>query len=50
MISSALGIWNYWIVFLLMMIGPNEWGKKGCPINFISSVKLLADHTWEVIK
>ena len=35
--------------FLLMMIGPNEWGKKGCPINFISSVKLLADHTWEVV-
>ena len=34
--------------FLLMMIGPNEWGKKGCTINFISSVKLLADHTWEV--
>ena len=35
--------------FLLMMIGPNEWGKKGCPNNFISSVKLLADHTWEVV-
>ena len=35
--------------FLLMMIGPNEWGKKGCPFNFISSVKLLADHTWEVV-
>ena len=34
----------------LMMIGPEEWGKKGCPLTFISSVKLLADHTWEVIK
>ena len=21
MISSAMGIWNYWIVFILMMIG-----------------------------
>ena len=21
MISSSLGVWNYWIVFLLMMIG-----------------------------
>ena len=36
--------------FFLMMIGPEEWGKKGCPLAFISSVKLLADHTWEVIK
>ena len=36
--------------FLLMMIGPGEWGKKGCPLKFISSVKLLADHTWEVVK
>ena len=36
--------------FLLMLIGPGEWGKKGCPLKFISSVKLLADHTWEVVK
>ncbi len=36
--------------FFLMMIGEKEWGRKGCPLNFISSVKLLADHTWEVIK
>ena len=36
--------------FLLMMIGPSEWGRKGCPLHFISTVKLLADHTWEVIK
>ena len=36
--------------FLLLMIGENEWGRKGCPYNFISSVKLLADHTWEMIK
>lgn len=36
--------------FLLMMIGPSEWGRKECPLHFISTVKLLADHTWEVIK
>ena len=36
--------------FFLMMIGEKEWGRKKCPLNFISSVKLLADHTWEVIK
>jgi hypothetical protein len=32
------------------MIGEKEWGRKKCPFKFISSVKLLADHTWEVIK
>ncbi len=36
--------------FILLMIGPNEWGRKGCPYEFISTVKLLADHTWEMIK
>ena len=36
--------------FFLMMIGEKEWGRKKCPLKFISSVKLLADHTWEVIK
>lgn len=36
--------------FKLLMVGPNEWGKKGSPHSFISTVKLLADHTWEIIK
>ncbi len=36
--------------FILLMIGPNEWGKKGCIYQFISTVKLLADHTWQIIK
>jgi hypothetical protein len=34
----------------LSMIGPNQWGKKGCPYQFEASVKLLADHTWEVLE
>jgi hypothetical protein len=35
----------------LSMIGPGEWGKKGCPFpEFISSVKLMADHTWEILE
>lgn len=34
---------------LLSMIGPNEWGRKGCPYIFVATVKLLADHTWEVL-
>jgi hypothetical protein len=31
---------------LLSMIGPKEWGRKGCPYNYVAEVKLLADHTW----
>lgn len=37
-------------VDVLSMIGPHDWGKRGAPFSqFLSSVKLLADHTWEVI-
>ena len=36
--------------FKLLMVGPNEWGKKESPHAFISTVKLLADHTWEIVK
>lgn len=36
-------------VDVLSMIGPDDWGKRGAPFSqFISSVKLLADHTWEL--
>ncbi len=31
---------------MLSMVAPNEWGKFGPFKQFISSVKLLADHTW----
>ncbi|WP_317899593.1 DUF2452 domain-containing protein [Aurantibacillus circumpalustris] len=35
----------------LMMIAPDEWGrKKPETLEFVSSVKLLSDHTWEIIK
>lgn len=32
----------------LSLVSPKEWGKS-CPYTFIATVKLLADHTWEVI-
>lgn len=35
---------------LLSMIGPNEWGRGGAKHNFKATVKLLADHTWEILK
>ena len=33
----------------LSLVSPQEWGKS-CPYEFIATVKLLADHTWEVIE
>jgi predicted transcriptional regulator len=32
--------------YLLSLVAPNEWGKSGPFKQFVSSVKLLADHTW----
>lgn len=35
----------------LMMIGPSEWGRNKSPsLNFVNSVRLLADHTWEIVE
>jgi len=33
---------------VLSMVGPEEWGDNP-PYIFVSEVKLLSDHTWEVI-
>jgi hypothetical protein len=35
---------------VLSMISPAEWGKRLPYEKFISSVKLLSDHTWEVLE
>lgn len=35
--------------YVLSMIGPNQW-PSGCKYErFVESVRLLADHTWEII-
>ncbi|MFT7612279.1 MAG: hypothetical protein ACI9J3_001233 [Parvicellaceae bacterium] len=34
----------------LSMIGPNQWGRRECPFTFVASVKLLGDHTWEIVQ
>ena len=34
----------------MSIIGPNQWGKTASFNEFIASVKLLADHTWEILK
>ncbi len=35
--------------YALLMIGPDDWGKSMPFKNFIATVKLLSDHTWEVL-
>ena len=34
--------------YILMLIGPHEWGRSHNNLEFIASVKLLSDHTWEL--
>ena len=34
---------------LLSMIAPDEWGRKK-PYDFFATVRLLGDHTWEVLE
>ncbi|MFB6306554.1 MAG: DUF2452 domain-containing protein [Flavobacteriales bacterium] len=37
--------------FVLSMIGPNDWGKRSMPYkDHVATVKLLSDHTWEVVE
>jgi hypothetical protein len=33
---------------VMSMISPSEWGRKA-PYEFIATIKLLADHTWDVL-
>jgi hypothetical protein len=35
-------------VHVLSMVAPREWGRKQ-PFDFIATVRLLGDHTWEVL-
>lgn len=34
--------------WILSMIGKNEWNNN-CPYNYVAEVKLMADHTWDVL-
>jgi len=34
---------------VLSMIAPHEWGRSKRYKTYIATVKLLADHTWEVL-
>lgn len=34
----------------MSMIAPEEWGRKKDFAEFIAEVKLLADHTWDILR
>lgn len=36
---------------VVSMVAPDEWGRRGIPfVGFIAKVRLLADHTWDIIE
>jgi len=34
----------------LSMVSPEEWGRKKPFVKFVAEIRLLADHTWEIIR
>lgn len=37
--------------YTLSLIGPNEWGRKKMPFQrYVATVKLMGDHSWDVLK
>lgn len=36
--------------FSLSLVGPKQWGKSGANLEFVGTVKLLADHTWDILE
>ncbi len=37
-------------VHLLSLVAPENWGRSSHTLEFLATVKLLADHTWEIIR
>jgi hypothetical protein len=35
--------------FKLSIIGPTEWGRSKTVGNYVASVKLLGDHSWDIV-
>ncbi|HLV42661.1 MAG TPA: DUF2452 domain-containing protein [Brumimicrobium sp.] len=36
--------------YLLSLIGPNEWGRSSKSFEFVATVQMLADHTWNILE
>lgn len=35
--------------YLLSLISPQDWGKTKKTLSYLATIKLLADHTWDVL-
>lgn len=35
---------------LLSLIAPDQWGRSGKQFTFVAEVRLLADHTWDILR
>jgi Protein of unknown function (DUF2452) len=35
---------------LLSLVGPTDWGRSKPKLEFVAKIKLLADHTWEILE
>ncbi|MFM7661265.1 MAG: DUF2452 domain-containing protein [Bacteroidota bacterium] len=38
------------LTYSLSLVGPNYWGRTKQNLIFVATVRLLADHTWEIIE
>lgn len=36
--------------FLLSLIAPDQWGRSKKTFEFVATVRLLADHTWDILE
>ena len=36
--------------YLLSLIAPDQWGRSKKSFDFLATVRLLADHTWDVLE
>ncbi len=36
--------------YVLSLVGPSQWGRTKQQFDFIATVRLLADHTWDVLE
>jgi hypothetical protein len=36
--------------YSLSLVGPTNWGKTKQNLTFVATVRLLADHTWDIIE
>jgi hypothetical protein len=36
--------------YLLSLIAPDQWGRSKKSFEFVATVRLLADHTWDILE